>query len=89
MKDEQLIPIIINQNQEAFSEIVDRYQAKLSRYISHLGHNDSATQDILQKTFIKAFTHLKGFDTSKNFPVGSTELPTMKPLIILTPTKKS
>ncbi|HDQ88773.1 MAG TPA: RNA polymerase sigma factor [candidate division WWE3 bacterium] len=67
LSDEQLIPKIINENQELFGIIIDRYQKKLERYIQYFIKEPLSTQETLQKTFIKAFTHLQSFNTKKKF----------------------
>ena len=53
-------------NQYGF--LVERYEAKLQRYIARLGvrvHDDQL--DVLQETFIKAYRNLNSFDTSLSF----------------------
>lgn len=47
----------------AFTVLVDRYQQPLMRYIRRLGIDDEdAAKDILQESFIKAYTNLNDFD---------------------------
>lgn len=51
-----------------FGELVDRYQAKLTRYIARLGIRDPEDQlDVLQEIFLKTYRNLNGFDTSLQF----------------------
>lgn len=51
-----------------FGELVDRYQAKLTRYITRLGVHDPEDQsDVLQEIFLKTYRNLNGFDTSLQF----------------------
>ncbi len=48
--------------------LVERYEAKLQRYIARLGvrvHDDQL--DVLQEIFIKAYRNLNSFDTSLSF----------------------
>ena len=48
--------------------LVERYEAKLQRYITRLGvriHDDQL--DVLQEIFIKAYRNLNSFDTSLSF----------------------
>jgi RNA polymerase sigma-70 factor, ECF subfamily len=52
----------------SFGFLIERYEAKLRRYISRLGvrgHEDQ--QDVLQDIFIKTYRNLNGFDTSLSF----------------------
>jgi RNA polymerase sigma-70 factor (ECF subfamily) len=47
----------------AFTTLVERYQQPLMRYIRRLGIDDEdAAKDILQESFIKAYTNLNDFD---------------------------
>lgn len=65
--DQELVARTIK-NKQAFTAIVDRYEAPLSRYISRLGCKDtSAAQDLLQEIFIKTFVHLNDYDHSLPF----------------------
>jgi RNA polymerase sigma-70 factor (ECF subfamily) len=55
-------------DRHAFSVLVDRYQAPLLRYIQRLGAPDAdSAKDILQETFIKAYTNLNDYDLSLPF----------------------
>jgi len=65
--DEKLVVLVQAENQELYSIIVERYQAKLMRYIGVMIHDHAKTADIVQETFIKAFINLKSFDTGKKF----------------------
>ncbi len=52
----------------AFAVIVDRYEAKLTRYIRRLGvHLHEDRQDILQDIFLKVYRNLNGFDKALSF----------------------
>lgn len=66
LTDEELVKEI-KKDKNVYEEIVDRYQAKLSRYINYLIHDEDAADDVLQNTFIKAYINLNGFDTNKKF----------------------
>ncbi len=51
-----------------FGLIVERYEAKLSRYIMRLGvRNPDDRDDVLQDIFVKVYRNLHGFDTSLSF----------------------
>ncbi len=48
--------------------LVERYEAKLKRYITRLGvRNPDDQLDVLQEIFIKAYRNLNSFDTSLSF----------------------
>lgn len=65
--DEELVRKTL-EDKEFFGLLVERYQAKLSRYIARLGIRDPDDQlDVLQEAFIKAYRNLHGFDTSLQF----------------------
>ncbi len=52
----------------SFGVIIERYEAKLTRYVSRLGVRNYDDQlDVLQEIFIKAYKNLNSFDTSLSF----------------------
>ena len=56
------------QNKDAFAYLVNRYQAKLARYIRRISKFDEdETADILQDVFIKAYLNLNDFDKRLKF----------------------
>ncbi|KKQ27863.1 MAG: RNA polymerase sigma-70 factor, ECF subfamily [Candidatus Magasanikbacteria bacterium GW2011_GWC2_37_14] len=65
--DEELIDLIRSTNQELYSEIIQRYQAKLSHYLYKFIGSQDELNDVLQEVFIKAFRNLYDFDTTKKF----------------------
>ena len=65
--DEELVEKTLK-NKEYFGLLVERYQAKLTRYVARLGIRDPDDQlDVLQEVFIKVYRNLNGFDTSLQF----------------------
>lgn len=65
--DEELVRLTLD-DKEYFGELVDRYEAKLTRYIGRLGvRNLEDQQDVLQDIFLKAYRNLNGFDISLQF----------------------
>lgn len=53
---------------DAFGVLVERYQARLSRYVRRLGVNRKEdTEDILQNVFLKTYRNLNGFDRDLKF----------------------
>lgn len=67
MRDEELVEVIRQQNQELFSEIVTRYQNKIFSYINRLINNRVEAEDLTQEVFIKVFRNLYGFDSKRKF----------------------
>ena len=51
----------------AFSELVDRYSRKIYRLAKHITQNDEDAEDVLQETFLKAFSHLDSFQGQSKF----------------------
>jgi RNA polymerase sigma-70 factor (ECF subfamily) len=65
--DEELVKKTL-EDKNTFGELVDRYQAKLTRYVARLGvRNPDDQLDVLQEIFLKAYRNLNGFDTSLQF----------------------
>jgi RNA polymerase sigma-70 factor (ECF subfamily) len=67
MTDEQVAEYVRNKDQEAYLEIVLRYQDKLLRYANYLARDEMKAADIVQDSFIKAFINLNGFNTKMKF----------------------
>lgn len=65
--DEEVASYIQSKDQEVYFVIVERYQAKLMRYVNSIVHDEAKASDIVQETFIKAFINLRGFDNKKKF----------------------
>ena len=65
--DQEMVTRTIK-NKQAFTAIVDRYEAPLLRYISRLGCKEpGVARDLLQEIFIKTFVHLNDYDHSLQF----------------------
>jgi RNA polymerase sigma-70 factor, ECF subfamily len=65
--DEKLVALIIGGDKESFGELIDRYEQKLTRYVKKFTQNRDDVSDIVQVVFIKAYSNLQGFDTSRSF----------------------
>ena len=58
----------ISTDKEQFGVLMDRYEAKLRRYIKRLGvHSPEDQLDVLQDIFLKTYKNINGFDTSLKF----------------------
>ncbi len=67
LADEALVAVVLK-TPNAFGEVVERYEAKLSRYIERLGVRVPDDKlDVLQEIFIKAYKNLNSFDGSFKF----------------------
>lgn len=65
--DEELVKKTL-EDKDFFGELVDRYQAKLTRYVARLGIRDPDDQlDVLQEIFLKTYRNINGFDSSLKF----------------------
>lgn len=65
--DEQLVTQIRAGDKELFGAIIDRYEAKLTRYIKRFIQHEDDVADILQTVFIKAYVNLQSFDVDRLF----------------------
>lgn len=67
ISDEKLAQISLK-DKEKFAELVDRFEAKLLRYIRRLtGLPTNQAEDILQESFIKIYKNLNNFDPKLKF----------------------
>ena len=65
--DEELVSLTLRER-SYFGFLVERYEARLQRYIRRLGVRQyEDQQDVLQEIFIKAYRNLNGFDTALSF----------------------
>ncbi len=65
--DAELVALTL-QDREIFSYLVNRYEAKLFRYIRRFtGVSIECAEDILQEAFIKIYRNLNDFDTDLSF----------------------
>jgi len=51
----------------AFTKLVKRYDRRIFRLAKHITENEADAEDVLQEVFLKAFTHLKGFEGQSKF----------------------
>jgi len=65
--DEAIVALTLK-DQEAFSHLVERYQARLQRFIRRISNvHPEEVHDILQEVFIKIYVNLNGFDQKLSF----------------------
>ena len=65
--DEEVVEMIRVKDKELFSELINRYEAKLLRYATYLIHDPDRAADAVQGAFIKAYINLNRFDVKKKF----------------------
>jgi len=51
----------------AFSELLERYERKILRLAKNITQNDEDAEDVLQETFLKAYSHLENFKGDSRF----------------------
>jgi RNA polymerase sigma-70 factor (ECF subfamily) len=52
---------------QAFGDLVNRYEKKIYRLAKNITQNNEDAEDVLQESFLKAFTHLDGFQGNSKF----------------------
>jgi len=65
--DEELALSVQNGDKEAFGILMDRYNAKISRYAKKFLRDNDVIEDKVQDVFIKAYENIKSFDTKRFF----------------------
>ena len=53
--------------ESAFSELVTHYERRVFRMATQITQNDDDAEDVLQETFLKAYTHLDNFQGNSKF----------------------
>lgn len=61
-EDLPLVEETLAGNQLAFQLLVERYQGRMFALARHYTRNPTEVEDIVQDTFLKAFTHLASFE---------------------------
>ena len=51
----------------AFEQLVKRYDRNIFRLAQHITQNREDAEDVVQEAFLKAYTHLKGFQEQSKF----------------------
>lgn len=65
--DAELVKRIIDGDAELFGELMQRYEAKLLRYVVYLTHDEPAASDVVQETFIRTYQNLRGYNDAYKF----------------------
>lgn len=67
--DTEIVRLVKQGNADAFGELMERYEAKLTRYLGRFLADEDALADVLQDTLIKAYVNIQSFD--ENYPFSS------------------
>ncbi|MCL2389929.1 MAG: sigma-70 family RNA polymerase sigma factor [Endomicrobia bacterium] len=67
LNDSELVSLFKTGNNEAFEEIVMRYQAHVYTYLMSITKNPEISSDILQDVFVRAFKKLKNYNDENKF----------------------
>lgn len=65
--DQELVAAVLAGEQEAFAELVRRYQGRLTNYLYRLLRNADEAHDMTQEVFIKVYKALDRYDPSYRF----------------------
>lgn len=66
-EDQTLVAATLAGDPAAFQVLVERYQARLFALVRHYTRNPVEVEDIVQETFLKAFSRLASFQQSSAF----------------------
>ena len=67
LNESELVGQSRNGDRAAFTELVNRYAAKVFRLARHITKNDHDAEDVLQEAFLKAYTRLDQFQGNSRF----------------------
>lgn len=65
--DAELVARARDGDPAAFEELVQKYERKVFRLAKNITNNEEDAEDVLQETFLKAYSHLDGFQGNSRF----------------------
>ena len=65
--DLEIVKQVKQGNNEAFGVLMERYESRLSRYLSRFLADKDAITDVLQDTLVKAYVNIQSFDEDYTF----------------------
>lgn len=65
--DEHIVARVVAGDVDTYTVLMQRYEAKLHRYVTYLIHDQVSAHDAVQETFIKAYQNLRGFNPKHKF----------------------
>lgn len=67
LEDDQLVKRAMNGDQDAFKALMNKYQKPLYYHIVKMVKNNEQIEDIIQESFVKAFSNLSSYNTNYAF----------------------
>ncbi len=67
LSDEQLVELYRGGREEAFTELVKRYQRELFHFLVRFLSSRAAAEDVFQEAFLQVHISIDSFDTSRRF----------------------
>jgi RNA polymerase sigma-70 factor (ECF subfamily) len=67
LTDAEVVVAVLGGDKDSYSQIVERYESKLLRYVTYLIKDYDQAADVVQDTFIKAYINLRSFKLNKQF----------------------
>lgn len=67
LEDQELVSRTLNGEREAFGVLIERHQDRIFGLVRHYTRNPVEVEDIVQDTFLKAFTRLASFQQQGSF----------------------
>jgi len=67
LSDEKLALFMQQNNGQGIEVVIDRYQAKLLRYVTGITKDPDKAEDVVQETFISVFKNINSFEVSRKF----------------------
>ena len=65
--DAALVARVREGDATAFDDLVNKYERKIFRLAKNITNNEEDAEDILQETFLKAYSHISGFQGNSKF----------------------
>ncbi|MBI4143041.1 RNA polymerase sigma factor [Candidatus Uhrbacteria bacterium] len=67
LSDEEIALLVQHGNAGAFRALVERYEVKLLRYGHRFLRDGKDVEDLVQETFLRAYTNIQSFDVARRF----------------------
>lgn len=67
LDDSAVVTAFLDGDERAFTELVNRYQARLLNFVYRTIGDRERAEDLVQEVFIRVYRHLHRFDRSKKF----------------------
>ena len=65
--DESLVAEFVGGSEQAFEQIVRRYETPLTNFLFRYMHDAQEAQEVFQETFIRVYTKAGRFDPGRKF----------------------